>query len=295
MRRVLSGALVACAGLAGCVEDDGSVFIEGVIPIDRDTECVANAASIVFVNAGSYDLAPAAEALQGYTAALKVRTNLPSTFTTADLATSRGQAPNYPNYGPTDNNIVIFESATVNFTFVTTDPAVIAAATNGGFTCDAETNVCTGEGSRQLISGSVFNLNTAIGSASAVFLEAFSAAEAAKFKEIFSGSLEGSSKKSQRIVAEMSVQGVTTGSGSSRPVKSFPYPFSIDLCVGCLNPSNEFCEGLETAGGLTASKVLVEELPCIEGQDALFSVCWCTPPGGVPGVDGGPALDDKCG
>ncbi|MBM4280777.1 MAG: hypothetical protein FJ137_08460 [Deltaproteobacteria bacterium] len=289
MRPMLVSALSVFAGVAGCVQDDGSVFIEGALPIEPSSACVVNAKSITLLASGVYDVL---NAQAGYTVALKVRTNLPATFTNVDVTQGRTVSPNFPNYGPTDNNVVVLQSASVNFSFVTDAETATGAAEN--FTCDAATNECEREGLSPLISGSVFNQNTALSSESAVFVQAISAAEAALFAETFGGVLTNSAAR-QRVVAELRVQGVTTGGGELRPVSSFPFPFAIDLCSGCLTPDNEFCEALPTAPGVVGRSSSLNAQVCIEGQDRRSAECRCVQiEGDGTETDIGPAVNDSC-
>lgn len=270
MRHLLPGALGVFAALTGCVQDDGSVFIENALILDQSGDCTATASSKPLSN-GIFDIL---HPEQGYKAALKVRTNLPATFTNADVSKSDSQAPNYPDYGATDNNVIIFQSASVKFTTVTDDDTAAALQAGKKFKCDG--NTCTVDGSESLISGSVFNVNTSLSTDSVAFLEAISAAEAVTFAEAFAGVLTKSTNR-QRVVAEIRVQGTTTGAGALRPVTSFPFPLAIDLCRGCLVPDNAFCDDVVEVESPVISRAqdVAEPQVCFDGQDFPSTECEC--------------------
>ncbi|HEY1098628.1 MAG TPA: hypothetical protein VGF99_06855, partial [Myxococcota bacterium] len=119
---LLSLAIAACAG--ACVSETGNaVFIEGVLAPEDD--CSVNGNGTVFRPSGTLDLGAAS----AYDTFVKVRTNLPATFSGVDVAQSRTQAPNYPNYGGADNNVVAFERADLSYEF-TVDAATQALLLN---------------------------------------------------------------------------------------------------------------------------------------------------------------------
>jgi hypothetical protein len=290
MRQLLPGALGILVGLSGCVQDDGGVFIESALAIDPTAKCVVNAKSGLALPAGLFDVS---SPVRGYQAALKVRTNLPATFTNTDVTQSRTQQPNYPNYGAIDNNVIVFKSASVEFTTVTDAETAAALTATGKFTCD-QSNTCVAKGSEALTSGSVFNVNTALSTESVVFMEAITAAEASLFAEALEDVLSTSQAR-QRIIAEIRVEGTTTGSGELRPVSSFPFPFAIDLCRGCLNPDNEFCAELPAPGGVEGESRPLNSAGCFVGQEFPTSACRCIQrsASGVE-TDLGPAVNDSC-
>jgi hypothetical protein len=287
MRFLLPGAVgIIAAGMAGCVQDDGSVFIDNALLIDPESNnCVVNAQTGTLLAAGLFDVLNPA---RGYQAALKVRTNLPATFTTSDVTQGETKAPNYPDYGATDNNIIIFKNASVDFSFVTN--AETAAAVADNFTCD-NANTCTRPGEDSLVSGSVFNVNTSLSTEAVVFLEAISAAEATLFKDTFADQLATTSAR-QRVIANIRVQGTTTGTGE---ISSFPFPFAIDLCKGCLAPDNDFCAGLPANAGVVGAARPADNDICFLGQDFPSSKCFCVQQNANgTTTDLGPALNDSC-
>ena len=285
MRHLLPGALgLIAVGSLGCVEDDGSVFIESALAIEPP-DCVVEAKSGTLLAAGLFDIL---NPVRGYQAALKVRTNLPATFTNTDVTQGDTKAPNYPEYGATDNNIIIFKNASVDFSFVT--DAETAAGVADNFTCDGA-NTCTRPGADSLVSGSVFNVNTSLSTEAVVFLEAISAAEATLFKDTFADVLTSTSAR-QRIIANIRVQGATTGNGE---ISSFPFPFAIDLCKGCLAPDNDFCAALPANAGVVAEARSVDSESCFLGQDFPTASCFCVQQNANGTTsDIGPALNDSC-
>src|SRR5690606_29496586 len=112
---------------AACVDvEQGSVFIQGALDVNAEDDCLANANDQVFRSGGILDIGtcdPAdpdqADCQNGpnaFSLALKVVTNLPSTFSSQDLQQQRTQSPNFVSFGNTDNNVVTFDEAEVFFT-----------------------------------------------------------------------------------------------------------------------------------------------------------------------------------
>jgi hypothetical protein len=265
MRAPVFAALVFSA-LASCQANDEAIFIEGVLPPDKD--CLVSSAGLVFLPSGAYDLGGAQS---GYTAALKVRTNLPSTFKNSDV----GVSPNYPNYGPVDNNIVIFDSAEVEYE-LQTDAAtgvLLAQNSNGQLSCDA--GVCTIGPRTVTASGTVFNSQTNLNTASLVATELIPLDLAERLKNLndnlgANGPLAAPGGR-LKLIATVSVVGSTTGSGEIRKVKSFPLPYPIDLCVGCLVATEEFCTPFNAVAVTNPSTDKI----CSVGQDQVVSACFC--------------------
>jgi hypothetical protein len=259
-------AALAFSALASCQANDEAIFIEGVLP--PDSSCLVSSSSTVFLPSGLYDIGGAQS---GYNAALKVRTNLPSTFKNSDI----GVSPNYPNYGPVDNNIVIFDSAEIEYELLT-DAATgeqLEQLSNGQLECDA--GACTIAPRTVTASGSVFNQQTNLNTASLVSTELLPRDLADTLKAL-SDNLGGTSPLAApggrlKLIATVAVIGSTTGSGDIRKVKSFPLPYPIDLCVGCLVATEEFCDEFDAVvvNGAAAAQV------CRVGQDQLFSACVC--------------------
>jgi hypothetical protein len=285
------------------VQDDGSVFIEGAARLVND--CAPDAKGVELLSSGTFDIL---NGDRGYQVALKVRTNLPATFSQADVGQAKTQSPNFPNYGATDNNIIVFRDASVALSFIgDKDTADDAKKPGVDFACDTEF-ACSKADAEVLVSGTVFNVQTALSTEALVFLEAISADQAAILKDLFEDTLDESSKR-QRIVAEMRVTGVTTGSGDLRPVTSFPFPLGIDLCAGCLAPDQGFCETIEDAADTNSNQIFARVAPvvggeaCFEGQEVASTECRCFKKGraasgtspAVPETDLGPANNDSCG
>ncbi len=234
MRLALVASLSLSLAASCVVEDDGTVFVQGALPLDPADDCVAQADSEIFLSSGLLDILEP----RGYTAALQVVTNLPSTFSGGEV----NKDVNYPDYGATDNNIIIFSSAEIDFEFQVGagDVAAVEGVQIDGaavFACDGTT--CTATGQKPAVSGTVFNEQTSLSSTAAVFLEAMSATDAVFFAEALAGVLQFPSDRA-RIIAKMRLKGTTTGNGE---LTTFTFPFPIDLCRGCLVPNADFCEG----------------------------------------------------
>ncbi|MDP2340028.1 MAG: hypothetical protein Q8O67_03645 [Deltaproteobacteria bacterium] len=280
MRLVLVAAL--SAGFASsCVKDDGSVFVEGAVKVDpaANPRCSAEADASVFLPNGLLDVLEP----RGFNVALQVVTNLPSTFNNTDVTKNDSQSPNYVDYGSTDNNIIIMESAEIDFVFQVgaDDVATVEAAQIDGdqvFNCNGTT--CAAVGQKPAVSGTVFNEQTTLSSSSIVFLEALSATDGQAFGDALDGVLEFPNDRA-RIVANIRLKGTTTGNGDLRPITTFTFPFPIDLCKGCLLPNAEFCD----AKGGAALEAIVAGDTCFPGQDDALFVCRCDDGSVVGGAD----------
>ncbi len=296
MRASLATILALGALGSSCVENDGSVFIEGVIPVNQEGECVAKADSKVFQAAGVLDLA----ANTGYSAALQVRTNLPSTFSGVDVSDARTKSPNYPAYGNIDNNVLIIDDAEVSFSF-TTDPVTrqklleavdeIEPAFTGELSCDDKTNECTLGTRTAVASGSVFNVQTSLNQSQAIFTEAIPSSLASELARLYRAAAVGAGVDPagntdnnvadepnllqvpalrQQMKVSISLNGTTTGGAK---VSSFVFPFPIELCLGCLAPDQSFCSDF----GAVALNVPPDDVQaCFVGVDSPTSQCVCT-------------------
>jgi hypothetical protein len=277
MRAPLFAALVL-GGLTSCtVDTDESIFIEGVLP--PNDECKVSAGDIVFQPSGVYDIGGARS---GYDAALKVRTNLPSTFSSGDVGQSKTQSPNFPNYGPVDNNVVIFESAVVEYEIQTdaaTGDALQAASESVGQNLTCTDGVCTIKAQTVTATGTVFNTQTNLNAASIATAELvpLSLANALNDIVVEAGSATplASPGGRLRLIATVSIVSSTTGNGDLRKIKSFPLPYPIDLCRGCLLPSEELCEEFTAIpfGAVDADGEPL--LTCRPGQDVPSAGCFC--------------------
>ena len=309
MRLPLTALVSGLAFANGCVKQDAAMFIEGVLPLKAPACSVSNT-DTVFQSSGTLDLLAAAGS--GYTAFLKVRTNLPATFNNTDVSQDQTRSPNYPDYGPVDNNVVIFESAAIDMT-IQSDvaslsafkaAAEIAAKTAGvRFTCTAaecSTNPNDDAAAREVVpaAGTVFNIQTTLnspqvvvtevlsGNAATILLNTFTAAKEKglidddgllKAEEAQKLNLLALPGQRQRVQTNISLTGTTTGNGDLRPVTSYDFPFGIDVCIGCLRPTAEFCEQFDALvfeiEGNDAAAANVEN--CIDSQDIPTAFCGC--------------------
>ena len=270
MRLLVAAALAVGLG-SSCVKEDGAVFIQGVVPLDDECIAVAARAGQIFSASGLLDVLDP----RGFTAALQVVTNLPSTFSNADLTQSKTQSPNFQGYGPTDNNIIIFEKAEVDFEFQVAnddDVAAVEAVEIAGspvFSCSG--TVCTAKGQQPAVSGAVFNEGQTLSTPAIVFLEAMSATDADAFEQAFEQVLKFPDDRA-RIIVNMRLQGTTTGNGDIRPITTFGFPFPIDLCRGCIIPNADLCEDVDA----TLNDVATPPVACFIGQDTgPFATCNC--------------------
>lgn len=290
MRAALA-SILAAGGLltAGCVDNEAVVFIEGALPL-LAPDCEVDAASNDFASNGIFDLLGGS----GYTTFLKVRTNLPSTFSGQDVSQSRTQSPNYPAYGPADNNVVIFDGAEIEYSFVTdqlTSEKLVATAKREGFTGELECRAavegdllrtCTLGKRAVAVSGSVFNTQTSLNAAAAIATQAVPPDLGIELARLYKQTATDAGTEAtnlalltapadrQRVIASVALVGQTTGSGDLRRIKTFAFPFPVDLCLGCLIPDQTFCADR----GAIAVPVS-EDGDCIAGVDLAVSACFC--------------------
>jgi len=304
MRAALA-TILAAGGLltASCIDNQNVVFIEGALPL-LAPDCEVDAASNDFASNGIFDLLGGS----GYTAFLKVRTNLPSTFSGQDLAQGRTQAPNYPFYGNADNNVVIFDGAEIEYSFVTdqlTSEKLVATAKREGFTGELECRAavegdllrtCTLGKRSVAVSGSVFNTQTSLNAAAAIATQALPPDLGIELARLYKQTATDAGTAAtnlalltapadrQRVIASVALVGQTTGSGELRRIKTFAFPFPIDLCLGCLIPDQTFCADREAiAVGVS------EDGACIAGVDIPLSACFCE--GDTAGEPGNVRID----
>ena len=317
MRLPLTALVSGLAFANGCVKQDAAMFIEGALPLKAPACTVANT-DTVFQPSGTLDLLAAAGS--GYTSFLKVRTNLPATFNNTDVAQDQSRSPNYPDYGPVDNNVVIFESAAIDLTIqgdidslsaFGTAASAAAGDTGVRFTCqpgECSTNPNGDAAAREVVpaAGTAFNVQTTLNSPQVIVTEALSGNTATILLNTFidaakiAGALNDVGQvnadvarefnllalpgQKQRVQTNISLTGTTTGSGDLRPVTSFDFPFGIDVCIGCLRPDAAFCEKFDAVvvdlDKGGAAAAKVEG--CIASQDIATAACGCVGADGKP-------------
>jgi len=178
-----SGLLLANA----CVEEDAAMFIEGALPAVAPA-CDVNANQINFRSSGVLDLA--APGVGGYTAFLKVRTNLPATFNNQNVQQDITRSPNYQNYGPVDNNVVTFQTAQLAFS-LNSDPDTIAALAGGLDGVGAGQLLCSGgtcatdQEEEVPAAGVVFNVQTTLNAPTVVVAELISSTTAQALSQAY--------------------------------------------------------------------------------------------------------------
>jgi hypothetical protein len=283
MRLPLTAILAASLGAAGCMEEEAAMFIEGALPLVPD-QCEVAAQDSVFLPSGTLDLGRGGG---GYTGFLKVRTNLPATFNNQDVQRDQQRAPNFPDYGAVDNNVVIFESAEVTFSFQSDADTIgtlsAAARQVGGANLECAGNECRSPVAEIIpAAGTVFNTQTQLNQPSVVVSEIISGATAQTLKAVYAQAAELDGDllternfldvpgETQRINLEIVLVGRTTGSQNLRAVRSAPFPFGVDICIGCLAPDAGFCRMFDAV-----PVAIPEAQACITGQDFATAVCVC--------------------
>ena len=297
MRAALA-SLVAAGGLfAGCtVDNDVAVFIEGSLPLSPASGCKIDGGSSIFQQSGTFDLL----AISGYTTSLKARTNLPATFNSSDVALGDTQSPNYPSFGAADNNVIIFDGAEIEYSFQTDERTaqqlqrIVGDADfnfTGELTC-ADGGICTLGTRTVAAAGSVFNTQTSLNASAVIFAQALPPDLGIELARLYAAAanddgddtlaLLRAPAERQRLLANISLLGTTTGNGDYKSIKSFPFQFPIDLCIGCLAPDEEFCKAREA--------IVVESgATCFIGVDFETSACFCE--GETPGEPGETRID----
>ena len=208
---------LAAAGAAGCLQDQGSVFIRTALPLDAT--CQVD--DTVNLGNGILDLGLDAASANSYTNAFAVVTNLPSTLQTATTSANS----NFPNFGSADNNVITFTEAE---TFFTTDEDRADAA--------QLSDQSPGKNNpRKLgIGGTVFNVGSQLSTEAPVTITTITQQDAVALQAeqfIVDKKLNEDIKNVVRIFVNTRVRGVTTGAAT---VVSAAFAFPIDLCEGCL-------------------------------------------------------------
>ncbi|MCC7070476.1 MAG: hypothetical protein IT383_04080 [Deltaproteobacteria bacterium] len=217
-RAALALAVLCGAPLAGCSVQNGSVFIQGILPIDKTASCVVDAADEVFVSGALLDVGVGDDAANALVVAARVVTNLPNTFQAQDDQRSEQSSPNYPNYGNSDSNVINFTEARVLFT--TDDDRDEGPQLRGVVKTTGEAPSATGVG------GTVYNTQAQLNSAAAIIATVITESDSAKLQ-----GWVGSQGGQARVLTHIQLAGTTTGGGS---VLTPPFVFPVDLCTGCL-------------------------------------------------------------
>lgn len=308
-------AILTASGLAtaGCMKEEAAMFIEGALPLVPE-ECEVAAGDNVFLSNGILDLGGGS----GYTVALKVRTNLPATFNNQDVQQDQTRSPNYQDYGAVDNNVVIFESAEVTFTLQSDADTIgtLGAAASPeirGNSLSCADGVCGSpidpdNPDRRIpeiipAAGTVFNTQTQLNQPAVVFSEVLSASTAQTLRAVYEAAAALESQdladrtfldvpgETQRLNLEIVLVGRTTGSQNLRTVRSAPFPFGIDVCIGCLAPDAELCRKFNAVPVAVVSGANNDPAQtCFVGQDFLTAACVCVDNNGdgVPDAVGTP-------
>lgn len=221
-------ALASGATLAACdpPPEQGTAFIEGVLQI-QPPDCTVNAGDNVFVARALLDVGfdPNGLDANDVVLALKVRTNLPSTFSTQTLTQDQQRSPNFPSYGNVDTNVITFTTSEI-FYSTDADRGEELQLQNPGTPLNDNTARRIG------VSGVAFNEQTQLLSESVVFTTAITKEDAAALAaEPFVADGLVNAGSTVRVIANLRLEGTTTGNAVVRtPV----FPFGIDLCRGCL-------------------------------------------------------------
>lgn len=266
MRKLLlvPAVTVALAGSVGCdpPPEQGTAFIEGVLPLEAP-DCTVNAAGNVFVAGAILDVGfdPNGLDANSLILPLKVRTNLPSTFSTQTLSQDLSRSPNFQTYGSVDNNIITFTESEI-FYSTDADRDDELQLVNPGTPLNDNTARRIG------VSGVVFNEQTQLLTESVIFATGITKEDAAALAAepfVSEGLVNADSRV--RIIANIRLEGITTGSAT---VRTPAFPFAVELCRGCLVPQCDANEELQPDAELAPEGI------CVRGQDLPFE---CVPAG----------------
>jgi hypothetical protein len=259
-RSAALAALVAGAAFAaGCdpPPEQGTAFIEGVLALEAP-ECSADAGDNTFVAGALLDVGfdPNGVDANSLVLPLKVRTNLPSTFSTTTLTQDQTRSPNYPSYGNVDTNVITFTTSEI-FYSTDADRGDELQLQNPGTPLNDNTARRIG------VSGVAFNEQTQLLSESVVFTTGIAKEDAAALAAepfVSAGLVNADSRV--RVIVNMRLEGTTTGNAL---VRTPLFPFGVDLCRGCLIPD---CDDDEIAVPINDDGV------CVRGQNDPFE---CVP------------------
>ena len=254
MRKFMTtAAALAATALAACApEEAGTAVIEGVFPLIAP-ECTVKADDDVFVATNVLDIGFDAATANSLLLPLKVRTNLPSTFSTQTLSQDQQRSPNYASYGNVDTNIITFKTSEIFYTTDADRGAELALGNTG-------TPVNDNTARRTGVSGVAFNEQTQLLTESVVFATAITRDDAGALglEQFISDALIDVNSR-VRVIANIRLEGETTGSAT---VRTPPFPFAVELCRGCLVPQCPAGQSAVPANGDA----------CLRGQNDVF-VC----------------------
>jgi hypothetical protein len=264
MKKVLPRQLLIALGAlalgSACVEQQGSVFISGALPVEPP-QCTALPAGQVYQSSGLLDIGRTGQDGFGYTIALQVTTNLPATTNTQTLQESRIGNPNYPNYGNADSNVVVFESVEVYFADENDQPVPTLPSEPGSAIAPR----------RSLVGGSVFNIQTTLNARASLFAPLVTAEEAVRLQAIaLTTRLDNNPDGRVTLIGRIRLAGRTTGGGN---VESPWFSFPLQLCKGCLVGRGTTDNG-ETCRDANLELQLVDPPEsCFFGQDGVGTAC----------------------
>lgn len=255
-RTLALAALATGASLAaGCdpPPEQGTAFIEGVLGLEAP-DCLVDPGDQTFVAGALLDVGfdPNGLDANSLILPLKVRTNLPSTFSTQQLTQDQQRSPNFPNYGNVDTNVITFTTSEIFFS-TDADRGDELQLQNPGTPLNDNTARRTG------VSGVAFNEQTQLLSESVVFTTGISKEDAAALAAepfISDGLVNADSRV--RVILNVRLEGTTSGNAL---VRTPLFPFGVDLCRGCLIPQ---CDDNQIAVPVNADGV------CVRGQNDPF-------------------------
>ena len=245
-------SIVGFALIGSCAADTGGALVIEGKEGDPGTTCVFVPSQVNDAR-GVLDIGSAPDLAGSYTAAFRVGTNLPATFINQDVTQADQQQPNYPNYGSTNNNIVLVERAIISFTDVNDAEFGNGSIAGEAFAFPTEDNPRVIN-----VSGSVANTGTNLNAQSIVFTDLISVAEAQAFHSV----MDEVALNRIDVFVSVQLEGSTSGSGFVRS-RAFQYP--VSLCRECLTQC--------PVGTVLDVANPLDEAPCFTGQDRRSFGC----------------------
>jgi len=212
------------------------------------------------------DIGTSAAAATNLILPVQVVTNLPSTFNSTTASQDVSRAPNFPNYGNTDANIITFNQSEVFFSTDEDRDGQLALGQVNGTPVNRNNERQTG------VAGVAFNEQTQLLSASIVTATVITRGDAVFLQGepfVANAITQGTTA---HIIVNIRLSGTTTGGAR---IETPVFPFPVDLCAGCLTLQPSCIDDKGTAD--PNDDVAVEPIPnpdvCVQGNNVPSFAC----------------------
>lgn len=217
-----------------CTANGSAAFIEGMLPISPDDECLVDGNGDVFVSGALFDIGRSPDDAHALVVAARVVTNLPNTFQAQDRAKSETSSPNYPNYGHADNNTINFTAVEV---FLSTD-----SDRAGAPSLSAPLPLDEANPRRIGVGGTLYNTQAQLNSGAAIISTAITTEDAANLQADPYVSSQIGVAGTAKVLLHVRLVGTTTGAAE---IRTPPFVFPVELCQGCLVQDAADCVGAQ--------------------------------------------------